>query len=289
MKRRDFLKIVVSGTAISLGAEMERFTHLIPFVAPPEDSTPGVATWYATSCRECPAGCGLLTRNRELRPIKVEGNPLHPISGGKTCPRGQAVLQGLYDPDRLQQPAVGKTRQAADWKQALSEIGRALAPLKGSGQVAVLSDLETGSLAALIGDWLRPFASDRYLVYEPFNYEALREGNRLVFGRPEIPDYRFDRSDCIISLGVDFLETWVSPVKHIRRFAEARNPGRPGMSTFVYIGPRLSQTAMSADEVVLVQPGLERDVALALFAASGRGGVVAIRGARGGPSRGRNQ
>ncbi len=58
----------------------------------------------------------------------------------------------------------------------------------GSGQVAVISDLQAGSLEALIRDWLHAFGSDQYLIYEPFNYEPLREANRLVFGRPEIPD-----------------------------------------------------------------------------------------------------
>ena len=120
MKRRDFLKVVLGGATISLGAEHQRFTTLIPFLSPPENVIPGVATWFATSCRECPAGCGLLLKNRDARVVKVEGNPLHPINQGKTCARGQAFLQGLYDPDRLTRPLRrdnGKLR-AASWESA---------------------------------------------------------------------------------------------------------------------------------------------------------------------------
>jgi molybdopterin-containing oxidoreductase family iron-sulfur binding subunit len=267
MRRRDFLKLVIGGTAISFWSEPVRFTRLIPFVTPPEDIVPGVSTWYATSCRECPAGCGLIVRNREARATKVEGNPLHPINAGKVCARGQAAVQGLYDPDRLQHPLrrEGGRAHTVDWDTALREIGGALASLRGTGQVAVISDLQAGSLDNLIRDWLRAFGSERYLVYEPFNYEPLREANRLVFGRAEIPDYRLDRCDFILSLGADFLETWISPVKFTRRFAERRAPSDGRMSRFVYAGPRLSLTAMNADEYLLLSPGDERDLALAML------------------------
>jgi anaerobic selenocysteine-containing dehydrogenase/Fe-S-cluster-containing dehydrogenase component len=269
MVRRDFLKtIALGGTALALGAEPVEFDHLLPPPGPPEDRLPGIAYWFATSCRECPAGCGLIVKDREGRPIKVEGNPLHPISGGKTCPRGQAILQGLYDPDRLEQP-LRRTDAGdlapADWRTALAEIGRRLSPLRGGGRVALISDLQTGSMAALMRQWLGVFGSDRLLLYEPFNYEALREGNRIAFGRADIPHYQLDQADFILSLGVDFLETWVSPAKWIRQFAPGRTPSDRGMSKFVYVGPRLSQTAACADRPILVPPGGERDFALAVL------------------------
>jgi len=273
MRRRDFLKgMVLAGTAISFGAETQRFKHLFPFLEPPENVVAGMSTWFATSCRECPAGCGLLVRNRDAHAVKVEGNPLHPISAGKTCARGQAFLQGLYDPDRLTRPQErreGKARDS-DWNRALQALGQQLAALRGSGRVAVISDLQTGSLEALIRRWLGAFGSDRYLIYEPLNYEPVREANRAVYGRAEIPDYRFDQADLIVSFAADFLETWISPVKFIGRFASGRVPSAAGMSKFVYVGPRLSQTAMSADEYYLVRPGEERDFALAVLTAMGR-------------------
>ncbi len=268
MLRRDFLKLVIGGTTISLWSEPHQFDKLIPFLVPQDQLVPGVATWYATSCRECPAGCGQIVKNREGRAIKAEGNPLHPINAGTLCGRGQAAVQGQYDPDRLISPLRSETagrQRPAEWDGALAEIGRALASARGSGRVAVISDLQSGSLASLIRDWLRAFGSDRYLVYEPFSYEPLRDANRLVFGKDAIPDYRLDQSDLIVSFGADFLETWISPVKWTRRFAQRRAPAGGEMSKFVYIGPRLSMTAFSADEHILVAPGDERWVALLML------------------------
>ncbi|MFB3881548.1 MAG: molybdopterin dinucleotide binding domain-containing protein [Armatimonadota bacterium] len=276
MYRRDFLKLVIGGAAISFGAEALRYDRLIPFLDPPAEIVPGVATWFATSCPECPAGCGMLVANREARAIKAEGNPLHPINRGKLCARGQAALQGLYDPDRLRQPLrrEGRRERSLDWDHALDAIGRELAVLRGSGRVAVVSDLQSGSLASLIGEWVAAFGSDRYLVYEPFSYQALREANRLVFGREVIPDYHLDKCDFVLSLGADFVETWISPVKWIRRFAETREPSNGAMSKLVYVGPRLSLTGMNADEYLLLPPGGERWLGLALLHALAEEGLA---------------
>src|SRR2546422_2201824 len=46
----------------------------IPYLIPPEDQVPGTPTYYATTCRECPAGCGLHAKVREGRVVKLEGD-----------------------------------------------------------------------------------------------------------------------------------------------------------------------------------------------------------------------
>jgi len=93
--RRNFLKAVtLAGTAAVAGCSSESARKLIPYIIPPEDIVPGEATWYATTCRECPAGCGLLAKNRDGRVIKVEGNPLHPVNEGKVCPAGRPPSRG---------------------------------------------------------------------------------------------------------------------------------------------------------------------------------------------------
>src|SRR3989338_6163087 len=110
MKRRDFLKYLgVGGAGLGIGALFRKFTKppgakLIPYLVPPEDMVPGVATWYSSLCTQCPAGCGLHVRVMEGRVKKVEGNPLHPINRGRLCARGQAGPQALYNPDRLRGP-----------------------------------------------------------------------------------------------------------------------------------------------------------------------------------------
>src|SRR4030066_824624 len=101
LSRRDFIKMAGIATAVTGFAPAVRSIVLEPYVRPPEEVLPGQATWYASTCRQCPAGCGIVVRVINGRAKKLEGNPLHPLNRGKLCARGQAGLQVLYNPDRL--------------------------------------------------------------------------------------------------------------------------------------------------------------------------------------------
>src|SRR5262249_12692334 len=194
--------------------------------------------------RECPAGCGLVAKNRDGRVIKLEGNPDHPISMGALCIRGQAGLQGLYHPDRFRGPvAAGKSIGWDDAQKQLADKLGALVKQKQGGKIALVTGLEAGTLGRLMDEWVRALGARPRLASEPIGYEALRAANRVVFGRDAIPDYAIDEAAYLLSFGADFLETWVSPVAFNNRFARmhAVSDGRAG--TFVQIEPRLSLTA----------------------------------------------
>jgi len=108
ISRRDFLKLAGAGaatTAVLTGCgPASRYVQREPYIKMPEYSYNGLSTYYATTCRECAAGCGLVVRTMQGRAIKAEGNKNNPVNLGKTCPRGQATLHGLYNPDRIMYP-----------------------------------------------------------------------------------------------------------------------------------------------------------------------------------------
>src|SRR5665213_2184494 len=124
VKRREFLKIVGAGTAVAstmIGCTSEKVEKLIPYLVSPDETVPGVSTYYATTCRECSASCGVIAETRDGRVIKLEGNPSHPVNRGALCARGQAALQGLYNPDRFRGPMIrkGHTLSRITWDEAL--------------------------------------------------------------------------------------------------------------------------------------------------------------------------
>src|SRR2546428_7613258 len=187
MERRRFLKVLgVTGGGAALlsgfGIGPEATEKLIPYLMPPEDQSPGAPAYYATACRECPAGCGLHAKVREGRVVKLEGNPESPINHGRLCPRGQAGLQGLYNPDRvagpLERTGDGQWKPIA-WDDA---IGRLAAKGKGApGQgIGVLTGHESGAFGELVDEWMRQ-GGGRAADYGAFALQAPRGGSRLAF------------------------------------------------------------------------------------------------------------
>jgi molybdopterin-containing oxidoreductase family iron-sulfur binding subunit len=105
----------------------------LPYVAHPEGLVPGRPVLYASTCGACEAGCGVLVTTRDGRPLKIEGNPDHPLSGGATCAVGQASLLGLYDSQRLAYPT--RRGQRSSWADVDKEIAETFGRLRRRGAV----------------------------------------------------------------------------------------------------------------------------------------------------------
>jgi len=272
MNRRDFFKIIsVSGAAAASGGCQQASETILPLVVPNEQLVPGVASWFATVCRECPAGCGVIARNREGRIVKLEGNPDHPVNSGALCMRGQAALQGLYHPDRIAGPLVREGSagfKPATWDAATKTVSDKIAALRTGGKgraIAVVTQLENGSLGGMLDRWVQALGARPRVTLEPFAYESIRAANRLTFNRDAIPYYAFEDAEVVLSFGADFIETWLSNVNYARTFARMHSfrDGRAG--TFIHVEPRQSLTASNADEWVRNAPGTEGLLALAIL------------------------
>src|SRR5437667_2367510 len=272
MKRRDFFKIVTaSGAAAATGGCQQATESILPLVVPNEQIVPGVASWFATVCRECPAGCGGLAKNREGRIVKLEGNPDHPVNAGALCLRGQAALQGLYHPDRVAGPLMREgsgSFAAATWEAAEKLVAERIGALRIAGKgraIALVSQLENGSLGVLLDRWSAALGARPRVTLEAFAYEAIRAANKITFNRDAIPYYAFEDAEVVLSFGADFIETWLSNVNYARTFARMHSfrDGRAG--TFIHVEPRQSLTASNADEWVRNAPGTEGLLALAIL------------------------
>ena len=128
--RRSFLKAAGFSIAGSVLSSCTRgpVEKVIPQLVKPEEITPGRAYWYASTCGGCSAGCGILAKNRDGRPIKIEGNPSHPVSRGGLCAVGQAMVLSLYDSQRLKKPLI--KGQAAEWPGVDEAIREELARIE---------------------------------------------------------------------------------------------------------------------------------------------------------------
>lgn len=288
ISRRDFLKLATAGaatTAVLTGCgPASRYVTREPYVKMPEYTYNGLSTYYATTCRECAAGCGLIVRTMQGRAIKTEGNPANPINLGKTCARGQATLQGLYNPDRVEKPtkqnrSTSLSGDAVSWGDAFQVVADALNSANPS-EIAFLMGTAPDHLFDLVSDLAKAIGAPtplRFSALSMFESRAtLSQAAENLLGQSGLPFFDLANADVVVSFGANFLETWLSPVAYTRGFAMMRrgNPLRRGY--MIQFESQLSQTAGKADEWIPLLPGTEGLVALALgrLVAEAKGGPV---------------
>ena len=264
--RRDFLTVAGFGVAAAaIGAcSRGREQKAIPFLNKPEEVTPGVANWYATTCGGCQAGCSVLVKTRDGRPIKIEGNDLSTLFGGGTCAVGQATVLSLYDDERLKGPLW--RGQPTSWVAIDARIESHLTKARANGRrIVLLSGTLLGpATRALVGEWTaRP--GFEHVTYDAVSLTALRQATRAAFGIDGLPHYRFGRARTIVGIDADFLGTWLSPVEFTHDYARRRRPESGPMSRHIHFESGVSLTGGNADRRVAIAPSDRALVALALF------------------------
>ena len=288
ISRRKFLQLSGAGvavTAVLTGCgPAARYVVRKPYYEMPEYAKLGESTYYATTCRECPAGCGIIMRTMEGRAIKAEGNPNHPISRGKICSRGLTSVQGLYNPDRVVAPLQrGQRGQAggseAQWETAITAVADALQ--NNGGQAAFLMGLGSDHLFDLVTEIAQATGAP-----EPTRTSVggLMEGRGVLLGTTfqqngdaTIPYFDIANADLVLSFGSDFMSTWMSPVAYGRAFGAFRRFNNTKQRGYlVSFEPRMGVTSGAADEWVPIVPGSEGLVALAIqrIAREAAGGTV---------------
>ncbi|MFN2144542.1 MAG: molybdopterin-dependent oxidoreductase, partial [Anaerolineales bacterium] len=229
----------------------------------PEYTYNGESTYYATTCQECAAGCGLVIRTIQGRAIKAEGNPLHPVNQGKTCARGQATIQGLYNPDRVKFPVKQDRKpqpsdERVEWDQAINLVAEVLKDTP-SEQVAFLLGTTHDHLADFVSNLFAQIGSDH--LYR-INATSMLAAEHSYPGQTFT--YDIQNADLILSFGANFLETWESPVSYTRQYAVFRKGKKGRRGTLIHFEPRMSQTAAVADQWIPIIPGTEYYAAMAL-------------------------
>lgn len=262
--RRDFLKIMGLGfTAGAVACNPAPVHKAIPYLNKPEEVTPGLANWYATTCGACSASCGLLVKVRDGRPIKIEGNDEDPLTLGGTCAVGQASVLSLYDSKRLRGPY--KNGQLSDWQTVDGDIKGKLEALKGQKTPIVIlsSTIPSPSALALIKEFTDAFPGSRHVAYDAASGSAIRAANKEIFGNAFVPGYRFDQAQAIVSLDADFLGTWISPVEFTRQYVKNRKlDDKMALSTHIQIESGLSITGANADNRIPASPSEQAAIAL---------------------------
>lgn len=263
--RRDFLAAMgFTLAAAGLSGCRAPIQNAIPLLVGSDDIIPGVANYYATTCRGCASSCSLVVKQRDGRPIKIEGNAESTLFGGGTCATGQATVLSLYDDARLRGPLW--QGQPAKWQEVDQHVMDGLREAAGGKREIVLlsGTINSPSTRRLIAEWQTRYPNFRHVEYDPVSLSALRAANGQSFGRAVVPHYAFDKARVIVGLEADFLGTWLSPVEFARQYASNRKPDAvPALHVQFESG--MSVTGSNADVRVAVPPSQLGMVAVALL------------------------
>jgi len=269
MERRTFLKLMGASLLLTSTAACHRpVEKIIPYVNRPLEVVPGLPNWYTSTCRECSAACGTLVKTREGRPLKVEGNPEHPMNRGGLCARGQMSVLNQYDPDRFQNPGLNSESgfEKLTWEKLDQEVVSKLkTATQGGKKVAVLTGALTSPTTKKLIDSFLSVYPGSHISYDGVIPEEIAQGREIAFGQKLVPHYYFEKASVIVSFGADFLGTWLSPVEFARGYAMSRQPEKGRMSRLSVVESALSLTGSNADEYLPVKSGHELTIALGIL------------------------
>ncbi|MBC7946991.1 MAG: TAT-variant-translocated molybdopterin oxidoreductase [Chitinophagaceae bacterium] len=267
--RRDFLKYLGFSTAAAAMAASCKtpVRKAIPFANKPENIIPGEAKYYATTYVQDGDVVPVLAKVRDGRPIKLEGNNLSLYTNGGTTARAQASVLDLYDTNRNRFPSrkVGNKIEESTYEFLDKTISAAIAAQTGKQIVFLSSTIVSPSTRDIIAK----FPNLRHVQYDAVSYSGMLLANEASgFGR-KLPSYNFEAAKVIVSLGADFLGTWLSPLEYANGYTKGRkiNEKNPEMSKHYQFECHLSNTGANADERFTHRPSEAGAVALALLGA----------------------
>ncbi len=279
--RRDFLKYLgFSTAAAAIAASCEiPVRKAVPFLQKPDDVIPGVANYYASTYINEGEAVPVIVKQRDGRPIKIEGNELSGITKGGTSARVQASVLDLYDTTRLRYPVQ---KDANDFKEVPSfeamdkMVADALSGLSGKPIVLLTSTINSPTVNQVIAEFLAKNPGSRHVQYDAISYSGMLLANEACYGKKILPSYHFENAKVIVSIGADFLGTWLSPVEFASQYAQNRKitGEKPEMSYHIQFESSLSITGSSADDRFVHKPSEKGLVALALL--SKLGGAVSV-------------
>lgn len=273
LSRRKFLALLGASAALA-GAGCSDYRdkgEIIPYNKKPEEITLGKPNFYASTCTYCSSACGILIKTREGRPIKVDGNPDHPVSKGKICARGQAAILNLYDPQRIQDPLYsveGYNFSKVSWNDADSKILAALNSSAMNGkEIAILTNtVFSPTLKKLLEDFTSKFSTTKVYSYEVFDDVNRVSAWQKTYGTSTFPVIKWNNAKVILSLEADFLGSDGNRIENSRLFAETRDVDNINKFSRLYVVEgNMSLTGINADYRFRLNPSFQHDFVMTLL------------------------
>ncbi len=255
--RRDFLRMMGFGvSAVALAACETPIRKAIPYVQKPVDVDPGIPNYYASTYLNGGDYCSIVVKTREGRPIKVEGNALSSATRGGTSAQVEASVLSLYDNSRLRGPRIKD--QKPTWADVDKNVIPRLAEIAGKGgQIRIVSNtILSPTTKQSIEKFKAKYPTTQHVQYDQVSAYGMLKANEESFGSAFIPSYDFSKAKTIVSIGADFLGTWIAPIEFTKQYAATREVSEDHreMSRHYHFESNLSLTGANADYRTAIKP-----------------------------------
>ncbi len=212
VSRRGFMKVMGASFALAglAGCTKQPDEPIFPYVKQPEDLVLGKPMYFATAHPFPTGALPVLVKSDAFRPIKIEGNPEHPVSKGKSDALTQGTLLDLYDPDRSKE--VLYRGASSEWGKFQQAFAKAVKATAGGQGVYFLSETITSpTLAAQWKQVQAKYPAAKLVQWEPVNQDSSRTASKAAFGSYTDAQYKLEAADVILSLDADFLSGIAHP------------------------------------------------------------------------------
>jgi MoCo/4Fe-4S cofactor protein with predicted Tat translocation signal len=279
VSRRGFLKVMSASLALAglSGCTKQPDEPIYPYVKEPEDLVLGRPVYFATAMPFNTGAVPLLVKTDAYRPIKVDGNPEHPVNRGSSDPLSQGSLLDLYDPDRSQR--VINRGEVREFAAFLAVFRAMLSDKKASGGAGlyILSDTVTSpSLAAQWKAAQQSFPNAKWVQWDPVNRDSAYSASKTAFGDYYDAQYRLQDADVIVSLDADFLSGITHPgfLRLAADYASRRKllDASISMNRLYAVESAPTTTGFKAEHRLALKPSEIAPFAAVLAAAVGAGG-----------------
>lgn len=263
--RRKFLALMGATSALAATACSDYYDkgEIVTYNNKPSIVTYGEANYFASTLNN---GSGILVKTREGRPVKIDGNPEHPIGKGKISTAEQASILELYDPARLRYPIKKSDSKLvlyrdemprSDWAKIDGQVVDKLKSASASGkEIAIIThSLISPTQNKLFRDFIAKYPTTKVYSYELSNDSQLRAAWFDTYGVSAIPTTLWDAADVILSFECDFLGTDGNVTEQIAQFASRRDVDNPdGFNKLYQIEGNYSLTGAMADYRIRLTP-----------------------------------
>ena len=206
VSRRGFMKVMGASFALAglAGCTKQPDETIYPYIKQPEDLVLGTSMFFATAHPFPTGAVPVLVKSYAFHPVKIEGNPEHPVTQGKADVYTQGSLLDLYDPDRSQH--LRFRGQNAEWPDFQEQFRAAVGQLPGGEGLYFLSEVSTSpTFAAQWKQVQAKFPQAKLVQYEPAINDGYRAVSKAAFGDYYDTQYKLEDADVILSLDADFL------------------------------------------------------------------------------------